>query len=178
MCTLIYATVPSAADLARLPSTGVRLGPTEDPFVVPKLRPGEVLCWPGGIPDCGAGGFCGTVLGACAPAGGRTREEEEAAATKRLRKKGWGEHKIQAWLAQKSEVRVFSVMQRHEAVGELALWTGFVRAALEDARLAYVGLMVFTAGSEHKLPTGSESVQREACDLTLLEQGVLYRIRR
>lgn len=172
MCTFIYATVPAVTDLARLPSTGVRLGATEDPFIVPKLQPGEVLCWPRGIPDCGAGGFCGTVLGSCAPAGGRTRAQEEAAQAKRLRKRGWGEHKVQAWLAQKREACTSSTG------GELALWTGFLRAALEDARLAYVGLMVFTAGSEHRLPTRSETVQREACDLTLLEYGVLYRIRR
>ena len=172
MCTFIYATVPSVADLARLPPTGVRLRPIEDAYVVPKLRSGEVLCWPSGIPDCGAGGFCGTVLGSCAPSGGRTQQEAEAAQVKRLRKKGWGEHKVQAWLAQKREAATSSTG------GELALWTGFLKAALEDARLDHVGLMVFAAGSDPSLPTRSETVQHEACDLTLLEHGVLYRIRR
>jgi len=178
MCTLIYVTVPSAADLTRLPSTAVRLAPSEDPFVAPKLRPREVLCRPFGVPTCGGGGFCGTVIGRQAYRSGRDREERDSAHATKLRKKGWSEHKVQAWLAQKQEVRPSPPANLNGNVDELALWQELLRAAFEEAHLRFVGLMVFTAGDEPELPTRDEDMPRAACDLTRLQSGVLYRIRR
>jgi hypothetical protein len=178
MCTLIYATVPSNADVARLAPYEVRLVPTEDAAVTPKLRPGEQLCGVGGVPRCGGGGHCGTVLGREAHEPRRSPAERDAAQGKKLRKQGWSEHKVQAWLAQKKESHSSQPPHMNGGVNELALWEGLIRSALEDAHLRFIGLMVFTAGQEPMLPLRSEDVSRTACDLTRLESGVLYRIHR
>lgn len=178
MCTLIYATVPSQADLACLAQLALRLVAAEDAVVAPKLLPGEQLCWVAGAPQCAAGGFCGTVLGREAHPSGRAPKERHEAQAKKLRKKGWSEHKVQTWLAQKSEVRAPQLPNMNGQVDELALWEQLLRAAIEEAHLRYIGVMVFTAGDEPSLPVRSEGSARLACDLTRLEAGVLYRIHR
>lgn len=178
MCTLIYATLPSAADLARLPPVTVRLFPSSEAGVAARLLPGELLCGVGGVPTCGAGGHCGTVLGSDAPRTTERRDAREAAQVQRRRKQGWSEHKIQVWLAQKHEVPASFPQKSQGAVDELARWNELLRAALEDARIRYVGLLVFTAGQEPELPTRVEQVAYGACDLSRLEATVLYRIHR
>lgn len=179
MCTLIYATLSSTLDLARLPPGGVVLSPADDASVSARLRPGEQLCDIGGVPRCGGGGHCGTVLGREALGPARNSEERTAAQAARLRKKGWSEHKVQAWLAQKRETRAaFERKDANPGVDEHALWQEFLRAALEESSLRYVGLLVFYAGDEPTLPSRSEDVTRAEFDLTRMERGVLYRFHR
>lgn len=85
---------------------------------------------------------------------------------------------MQAWLAQKRAHRAGPLPNMNGQVDELALWTQLLRAALDEARVRYLGLMVFTAGDEPDLPVRSVDVPRAECDLTHLEQQVLYRISR
>jgi hypothetical protein len=178
MCTLIYAVVPMHADLDRLPKAAAYLVPAEDAVVASKLYPGERLCRVEGVPQCAGGGNCGTVLGREALREGRVPEESDAAQAMRLRQKGWTEHKVQRWLAQKREARVAQPPNVNGTTDEMAIWKELLRVALEDAHLRYLGLMVFTAGDEPNLPIRSMDVTRAACDLTRLEQGILYKILR
>lgn len=174
MCTLIYATVPSRSDLGRIRST-LRLVPAADPVVTARLRPGEQLCTVAGVPHCSGGGHCGTVLGRARPRG-QGSHERDARHVGRLRKRGWSEHKIDVWLEQRR--RVQQPPNMNGEVDELGLWNELLQAALEEARMGFVGLMVFNAGDEPELPVRCEAISRTACELTRLEPGVLYRIAR
>jgi hypothetical protein len=177
MCTLIYATVPSRADLARIPPTTAHLvaDDVRAEFAA-KVAGQEQPCFVAGVPHCGGGGHCGTVLGRALTRPGRNENLEAQA--ERLRKRGWSAHKVEAWLAQKRAPRPSRPPKMSADVDELALWRELLEAALEEARLEYVGLLVCEAGDEPDIPSRIESVRYSGCDLTRLERGVLYRLHR
>jgi hypothetical protein len=174
MCTLITVVVPSRSDLARLTHAPIRLTPLEDPTSLAPLHPGEVPCWPSGVPTCSGGGHCGTVLGSEAHGHGLLAEERDEGRARRLRRQGWSEHKVQAWLAQRRQVRPTG--QGESSVAELSLWRAFLHVALEEAFLRSVGLMVHQAGDA--VPLRDARVRLVDCALPRLEQGVLYRVHR
>lgn len=176
MCTLIYVVVPGRSGVAAVSGAAISLHPVRDPHLTPKLTTHEQLCVPAGVPQCAAGGYCGTVLGRMVGPSGRSDEERDAARAKKLRRNGWSEHKVQAWLHQKQMSRAAQSPNLNGDVDELALWQDLLHVALDQYRLEHLGLMVFTAGDEPNLPIAERAVSREACDLSLLQSGVLYRI--
>jgi hypothetical protein len=178
MCTLIYATVPSRSDLGRIHGSPLRLVPADGVTVAPRLHPNEELCTVKGVPLCGGGGHCGTVLGREVQHGQDANEREARKQTSKLRKRGWSEHKIQGWLEQKQQARGSQPPNMNGEVDELALWNALLCAALDEAHLSFVGLMVVYAGDEPQAPIRCETASRSSCDLTKLEMGVLYRIAR
>jgi hypothetical protein len=175
MCIVIYATVPSCSDLECIRDSPLRLVPTADAVIAPRLQPNEQLCAIEGVPLCGGGGHCGTVLGRAVLAD-HDANERFVKQIGKLKKRGWSEHKIEMWLEQKQRTRQPAHMNRD--IDELGLWNELLRAALENARLRFVGLMVFNAGDEQEVPIRCEMASRTSCDLTKVEMGVLYRIAR
>lgn len=177
MCTLIYATVPKKTDPSKLPTGPVKLVAFTDPEVSSRLPPDEQLCRVTGVPECAGGGHCGTVLGREALPRGEAAKQRDLAQLKKLRKKGWSEHKVQAWLKQRVAGRRHEPAHLNAGVDELALWRAFLETALGEGKVPFVGLMVYTSGDEPELPVRTQDLALTRCDLTHLEQGVLYRVR-
>jgi hypothetical protein len=183
VCTDLYVTVPRLADLSTMVDLRLRLTPSNSSKVASikeKLLAGEVLCHPRGIPECSAGGFCGTVLGRAKREAPESMERAGARETAKLKRLGWSEARILRRALQQQQQPEPPAIPSHlnQGVDELAIWQEFLETCLLKKRIEWIGILVTTYGQEHRVPKVCEMAPLKTCDLTSLQSGVLYRLQR
>jgi hypothetical protein len=181
MCIFITAVVPAGVDLkksqALLQEHGMRFKPIENPHVQTQIEGAQYLCATGSICDCS------TVLGS--GAADRARDDKDSKfkhEVEKLRKKGWSQHKIDRWLADKLHAAnrdVDSVAAKHEA--ELTNWCEFIQAFLAQGGTPSLGLLLhmYSGGlaDEHIRIKKFEKLrlsEKLPALLTTMENDVLY----
>lgn len=139
---MISATLPAGADQDRASSVAHRFGriwtPITNAHVTSQLLPGEEHFLTPGHCDCG------TLLGQ-----DRRRRNKEGPLDKyvvKLRKKGWGESKIERWLAEKSRTtdrRAHEAERRRSEDGsDTHRWSLMIRALHDELQVDHVGLLL------------------------------------
>ncbi len=138
MCTHLTASINADADRDAVRSTFAPLGfRFEDGVGPPELPPGRrYLVLRSGRCDC-----C-TAVGSGAFSGGPPYGPADLQG---LRKQGWSETKIARWARQKSDAAANGERAEADRLrashGELATWTGLVRAVLGTPTVRVFGLM-------------------------------------
>jgi hypothetical protein len=142
MCHYVTATLRSAiapdCALAIAESHNLQFEPVANSFVQQQLRQGEGYFRLGrGMCDCG------TPLGSREQASSRRPSSKELA---KLRKRGWGEAKINRWLEQQKanqQQRERTRKDREALEGPLLdTWVSFLRALLDTGEVEWLGLLL------------------------------------
>jgi len=142
MCFFISAILPISANISVLAGVMDRYGralkPQSNPALEAQLQPGErLLLTTAGHCDCG------TALGAlerkAALLERRRRSDERKEAS--LRRKGWGESRIQRWRNQQQKVS-----SGHDPQAELIDWERLLTDLLSQPRTPYVALLLHWYG--------------------------------
>ena len=140
MCDFLVLMVPEQADVAHAVAVGTSFGfrPERgfdvEPYL-PDVWQGAVLLDPEGL-----GCYCGTHLGR-AYREPKSRELLEQKA-RRGRRARWSANKQQKWLAQQLVARGVAPTLSRGADHELDRWLNFALAALEDRRIARIGVVL------------------------------------
>lgn len=145
MCHFILTILPPDADISAIETLCEKYGrdfkpAAPDERTVPWMESGELCYWTtGGVCDCGTA----LLLQDMDYYSERNSDAELAKRVEKLRKKGWGQHKIDSWLSQKTEMRE---MKQHGAAEEKSKdkgrWHSLLREILAQRLSSYVGLLV------------------------------------
>ncbi|MBY0546647.1 MAG: hypothetical protein K2W95_05115 [Candidatus Obscuribacterales bacterium] len=142
MCRFITAVVPAGFDLLAskvlLERHEMSFTEISNPFVQSQLGGDQYLRATRCMCDCDS------ALGSAAqPQGAAQKAVPDLAEIARLRKKGWSQHKIDRWLAEKS-----GSLERHkkhsEREAELTLWRNFIGDLLSEGAAKRLGLLLHT----------------------------------
>nr|CAS02858.1 putative integron gene cassette protein [uncultured bacterium] len=139
MCTYISAIVPKSADVARLSEIAARhskdLRPFANSSIQSQLNSGESLfLTTAGHCDCGS------AIGSSRLTRRNVLDLDEERS--KLAKKGWSKSKIERALAQRlDKVNAREQDQNSELGKDLENWLGFLREALSQKDVAYIGLL-------------------------------------
>jgi hypothetical protein len=183
MCWFIRATLPKAVGaetLHRLLPLGPRFRPLEDPRVEPGLQPDEAY-YSVNYSYCACDSLIGSAHRYTAP----SKSVDLEGQAQQLGRKGWSASRVQRWLEQKQEstarrgLRTTREAMKEEQ--EAADWLAFLRSALLQHHLPYVGILLTWEGRGHPKPSveRTESVSIAHCDaarLAAFEPNVLYRV--
>ncbi len=141
MCRFITAVVPAGIDLHSakplLDKYGMSFKEVRNPFLEAQLEGDRYLRATRSTCDCDS------VLGS---ASNREAIQTAAADTgdiEKLKKKGWSQHKIERWLAEKSGTTDrHQHTDRSKSVAELVQWREFISAMLSDKSTDRLGLLI------------------------------------
>ncbi len=141
MCYYLVATLPSNVNIRALKPTIERyhmgFEMLENPYILHQLPKGERLFY-ATKRHCD----CDTALG-CDVGALNTNELEGE--IERLRKKGWGQAKIERWKSERDDLKEVDRLNQDK---ELEIWYAFISEALEGNNATHIGIMKhFFAGS-------------------------------
>jgi hypothetical protein len=147
MCYFILTVLPSTACLKKIEELflqhGLHFKPAGNPDkrILNYLEQGEYYYWTtAGMCDCN------TALVDRGPSyySRQNTDETLAKQAEKLRKKGWSEHKIEAWLSQKMGMR--GKREQNQETGnakDIASWYALLNTVLAEHLSPYIGLLVF-----------------------------------
>lgn len=142
MCRFITAVVPTDTDLQAskplLDKYGMSFKEIRNSFIEAQLDGDRYVRATRSVCDCDS------ALGSASDQQeGSQTERTHAAEIEKLRKKGWSQHKIERWLAEKSGSSDRHQQQdrsKHDA--ELTQWREFISALLSDGITKRLGLLL------------------------------------
>lgn len=185
MCHFITATLSRGADADLIREIARRFGrdwkPLRNRHVLGQLGQGE-----GYFLTTRARCDCGTQIGSARQ---EASDSPDGRASAKLRRKGWGEAKIERWVSEQRRTKLKRARELdshlRRAGADVDSWGALLRALFEESRVAFVGLL---------LHSYSGSVESERIDLSRddslpvaeldgafllqIEEDVLYRFRR
>jgi hypothetical protein len=171
MCTFIYGTLPKGFAPELIEREFIHFWPVDPADASAVIHPGEQF---GRLTrgHCD----CDTPLARGARSEAR-REEHDERRLRKLKAKGWSEHKIEQWMKQVEAAGQAATTRRSQTQQpELAQWSEWLRFAVLQQRAKPLGLLVAWVG-ETAL-RAEELRLRDATPerLGALEQRVLYRV--
>lgn len=141
MCRFITAAVPADIDLPAvkplLDKYGMSFKEVRNSFVESQLEGDRYARVTGSVCDCD------TVLGSVSAQGEVQTKATVSGDIEKLKKKGWSQHKIERWLAEKSGATDrHQEADRSKSVAELAQWREFISVMLLDKSTNRLGLLI------------------------------------
>lgn len=191
MCTFVLGTFPANAPLERMETRGRR-----EYFRFTRLPPGTVasVLYPGEWFGRLTSRYCDceTALGRRTDTkdAGQGHQETLERKADRLRRKGWSRNRIERWATQvESDKSRHAKAEAENRANEAREWHRWLRHALEDVGVEYVGILVddFRGRLDEAYDDGEKAAPstrdvrvRDVDEqfLESLKRGVLYRVRR